>query len=181
MTDIELNNYLLKCKETFSEEELSRRLEWIRFINEETLQEEKERNNSLHNKASLLLVAISLLMAAIISLASFAVAHSFLKALFIIFIILASASLVLLLIVTFYYKLLLNESVSSVCIDFLQKDSIFDNKYSENYGRILTLNKKIEKYKNINNKIRDLLNASIILLFIAIIPFIMFIISIFCF
>lgn len=151
-----LYKYLKSCKEAYSSDdekkELARRMEWAVVLSEECYHEELERAKSINALVSSLLVASTFLGGAFITFVMQAkskklcldvmlsVAGSFFL-----------VSFILQLILVFYKRRVMSKSVKDIVITYLDKATIFANDYSENFGRLLSLDKYFNSQKRNNN------------------------------
>ena len=138
------------------------REDWIVLLCEEKYRDELDKEKTIYNLISFLLVATSFLVSAFVTYL-IAFLDSFLHMLTdvnIVFTIIAGALLVvsigLELFMLFYRKRRRLESVLSTTKDFLSKTTNFENKYSENYGRLLLLNDYIISIERNNKKLSTL-------------------------
>ena len=169
-----LPSYLKAIKESYSDnqKELNRRLEWVMLLSEETYKEEIERRHMIDSLTSSLLLASSFLVAGFISFICAAkygdknlIADNKIGIIMcIICAIFASFSIFLQLFLIFYKKRVMSTSIISIAQNYLDKSVEFGNDYSENYGRILTLNKKTESLIKLNNSSSIIEKIAIVLL-----------------
>lgn len=162
-------------KGAFDESELTRRIEWIRIVCEEKLQEELNREKELYQLISFLLVATSFIIA---PFATYLFEYSKITAkskwsiIITIFAgLLLLGSLFLELVLVFYKKRLRFSSVSEITASYLDKTVLFDNPYSENYGRILYLDTCTNSLNRKNSFAVVLERITIVLLMLFIIMF----------
>ena len=157
----ELKSLLLEAKEIYKndEDELQRRLTWIVLLCEEKYKEELEKEKSIYNLISFLLVATSFLVPAFVSyLVAFfdASLHDITRHASILTLItgiILAVSIGLELFMLLYRKRSRLESVLSTAKDLLKKTTSFEHKYSENYGRILLLNDYIVSIEKNSKKL----------------------------
>ena len=155
----ELENLLLEAKEVYKndEEALARRLEWIVLLCEEKYKDELEKEKTIYNLISFLLVATSFLASGFVVFLVAFLDNSLHKitqsaSIFTMFTgILLVIPIGLELFMLLYRKRRRLESVLSTATTLLRKTTSFDNKYSENYGRVLLLNDYIVSIEK-NNK-----------------------------
>ncbi len=154
-----LSNYLRATKSAFEssgrKEEFSRRLEWAVTLSEECYQDELSRFNHINSLVSSLLVASSFLTAAIVEFfvgKNGAEMGTALKVFLVISGSLMVFSILCQLALLFYRKRIRGKSVCDVATTYLDIETkTFENPYSENYGRLLTLDELFESIKKANN------------------------------
>lgn len=154
--DSDLEKYLIESRDKYKTEEekqeFSRRLEWSVLLSEECYQEEVARLNHINTLVSSLLVASSFLTAAFVELAIDSDYDNIaLRVLLIVSGSFLGLSLMLQLFLVVYKRIARSKSIYDIAKTYLDKDVSFDHDYSENYGRILSLDILFKSLKKNNN------------------------------
>lgn len=162
-------------------DQLNRRYEWTRIMSDKAVESEKERQTQLQNTCSSSLVAQSFLMAA--EAAVFAAffqktslesttnllraSYGILGVTFAMQII----SVFLVLLAVFYRKRTFYNSPRQDTNDFLSKQVSFSHSYSENKGYILVTDQIHKTLCETDDRMKRLVNSSLIVLMFSLIPF----------
>lgn len=180
-----LSESLKKAKKFFSEEELARRLKWIRFLSEEKLKDEEKKTEKIFSFFNSLLISTSFLFAAFATFVTtllFNEKHA--GTLCIIFSFLCGfsiiVSIVLQLSIIWYRKRYRPDFVYSLATTYLDPEVAFNHAYSEDYGRILSLDSYVISIKKSNDVLKKLEIISLIFLLVFIVTFIVSFIALFC-